>query len=368
MGYELDSQTLADIARGAAIMATGGGGDPLVGRMLVQQALDEGFVVQVIDPSELDDDDLVISTAMMGAPSVVVEKLPSGQETVASLRRLEEHLGKTAAATIPMEAGGLNSMIPLLVGARAGIPVVDGDGMGRAFPELQMETFGVYGVSGSPLVVSDAAGHTALIETGDDNAQLESFARAVTIRMGGAGYIAEYSMSGAEVKRTAIPGTMSLARDLGRAVRVARERHTDPFAALVDAVENSIYGYARELFTGKVVDVQRGVVDGFTSGTVKIDPFGEGDPLTIDFRNENIVAKQNGRTLALVPDLITILDVDSATAITTEALRFGQRVRVLAIATPAIMRTPEALKVWGPHAFGIDEPWVPVEDLASSPT
>lgn len=366
MSYDLDGQTLADIARGAAIMGTGGGGDPLVGRMLVQQALDEGLRVAVIDADEVADDDLVISTAMMGAPSVVVEKLPSGDEAVASLRRLEEHLGRTAVATIPMECGGLNSMIPLLVAARAGIPVVDGDGMGRAFPELQMETFGVYGVPGSPLVVSDAAGHTALIETGTDNVQMESFARAVTIRMGGASYIAEYSMSGADVKRTAIPGTLSLARDLGRAVREAKEAHSDAFAALIQAVRNSIYGYARPLYSGKIVDVSRAVVDGFTAGTVVIEPFDAGSPMVIDFRNENIVAKVDGRTVAIVPDLITILDLDSATAITTEALRFGQRVRVLAIATPPIMRTPEALEVWGPHAFGLDEPWVPVEELAAT--
>lgn len=365
MGYPLDSETLGDIARGAAIMGTGGGGDPLVGRMLVQQAMDEGCTVQVLEPSEVADDALVISTAMMGAPSVVVEKLPSGSESVASLRRLEEHLGRTAAATIPMECGGLNSMIPLLVAARAGIPVIDGDGMGRAFPELQMETFGVYGIPGSPLVVSDAAGHSALIDTGADNVQMEAFARAVTIRMGGASYIAEYSMSGADVKRTAIPGTLSLARDLGRAVRVAREHHEDPFAALVAAVEGSIYGYARSLLSGKIVDVQRGVVDGFTSGQVRIEPFGGGESMVIEFRNENTVARLGGRTVALVPDLITVLDLETATAITTEALRFGQRVRVLAIATPPIMRTPEALEVWGPHAFGLDEPWVPVEELSA---
>lgn len=366
MAYDLDAQTLGDIARGAAIMGTGGGGDPLVGRMLVQQALDEGLRVQVIDAGDVADDDLIISTAMMGAPSVVVEKLPNGEEAVASLRRLEEHLGRTAVATIPMECGGLNSMIPLLVAARAGIPVIDGDGMGRAFPELQMETFGVYGVPGSPLVVSDAAGHTALIETGQDNVQMESFARAVTIRMGGASYIAEYSMSGADVRRTAIPGTLSLARDLGRAVREAHEGHTDPFQALVQAVRNSLYGYARPLFTGKIVDVSRGVVDGFTAGTVVIDPFDAGPPMVIDFRNENIVAKVDGRTVAIVPDLITILDLESATAITTEALRFGQRVRVLGIATPPIMRTAEALEVWGPHAFGLDEPWMPLEELAGA--
>ena len=36
------------------------------------------------------------------------------------------------------EVGGMNSIEPLLVGARLGLPVIDADGMGRAFPELQV--------------------------------------------------------------------------------------------------------------------------------------------------------------------------------------------------------------------------------------
>jgi DUF917 family protein len=366
MSRRLTAEMLADMATGAAIMATGGGGDPLVGRLLVQQALDEGLTVEIVDPEELDDDAFVISTAMMGAPSVVVEKLANGHEAVTSLRRLEEHLGRTADATVPMECGGLNSMIPLLVAARAGIPVVDGDGMGRAFPELQMETFGVYGIAGSPLVISDEKGHSVLVDTGEDNVRMERLARVVTIEMGGASFIAEYPMSGADLKRTAIPRTLWLATDIGRAVREARAAHADPFAALVAAVRNSIYGYATSLLEGKIVDVERTIAGGFTQGRVTLAPFDGDELLTIDFRNENVVARRGGRVVAVVPDLITILDLESCTAITSEALRFGQRVRVVAISTPEIMRTPEALAVWGPQVFGVDHPWVPVEELSST--
>lgn len=365
MSRLLTSQMLADMASGAAIMGTGGGGDPLVGRLLVQQALDDGLTVEIVAPDELDDEAFIISTAMMGAPSVVVEKLASGSEAVASLRKLEEHLGRSADATVPMECGGLNSMIPLLVAARAGIPVVDADGMGRAFPELQMETFGVYGISGSPLVISDEKGHSVLVDTGDDNVRMERLARAVTIQMGGASFIAEYAMSGADLKRTAIPHTLSLATNIGRVIREARAAHADPFAALVGAVEESIYGYATTLMEGKIVDVERSIVGGFTAGRVTLAPFTEGELLTIDFRNENVVARRGEQVVAVVPDLITVLELESCTAITTEALRFGQRVRVVAISTPEIMHTPEALQVWGPQAFGVDHPWVPVEQLAT---
>ena len=37
-----------------------------------------------------------------------------------------------------VETGGMNTIEPLILGAELGIPVVDADGMGRAFPELQV--------------------------------------------------------------------------------------------------------------------------------------------------------------------------------------------------------------------------------------
>ncbi len=52
-----------------------------------------------------------------------------------------------------------------------------------------------------------------------------------------------------------------------------------------------------------------------------------------------------------------------AEPITTEGLRYGQRVAVIGIATPPIMRTPEALAVFGPASFGLDRPFLPVETL-----
>ena len=84
---------------------------------------------------------------MMGAPTVLLEKIPSGEEPIRALRVVEKELGRKADATMPTEVGGINSTIPLFVGARLGIPVVDADGQGRAFPELQMETFAIEGIA-----------------------------------------------------------------------------------------------------------------------------------------------------------------------------------------------------------------------------
>ncbi|RCG32919.1 DUF917 domain-containing protein [Sphaerisporangium album] len=366
MSRTITRHDLADLARGAALLGTGGGGDPYVGRLLVERAMLTGSgTITLLDPGELGDDDLVIPVAQMGAPTVMVEKIPGGGEAVAALRALEERLGRRADATMPIECGGINSMMPLLVAARTGLPVVDADGMGRAFPELQMETFSVYGVPGSPLAIGGENGETVIIDTGADNARMEWLARGITIRMGGVAHIAEYAMSGADVKRTAVPNTLGLGLRIGRALREAREEHRDPVQALAAAMEGTLYDKVRVLFRGKVVDVERRTVAGFARGHARLAAFQGPGELELTFQNEHLVARADGRVRCVVPDLICVLDADSGEPITTEGLRYGQRAVVVGISTPALMRTPEALAVFGPRAFGLDIDFRPVEDLVS---
>jgi DUF917 family protein len=301
---------------------------------------------------------------MMGAPTVLVEKLPSGEEALHSFKSLEKHLGRKAFATMPIEIGGINSTIPLVVGARLGIPIVDADGMGRAFPELQMETFGVYGVSGSPMYVTDEDNDSTLLMA-KDNKSMEWLSRMVAIRMGGCAYIAEYSMSGADVKRTAVPNTMTLAMRIGRCLREAKANHQNPLDALLALMPQTLYNHARVIFSGKMVDVQRETRNGFSIGRARIDGLAPwSGSMQIEIQNENLIATVDGVVKAIVPDLICIMDSESAEPITTEELRYGQRVTVVAVAVPEIMRTPEALAVFGPRCFGFDQPFTPIETMA----
>ena len=79
-----------------------------------------------------------------------------------------------------------------------------------------------------------------------------------------------------------------------------------------------------------------------------------------------MIARQSGadgadeQILAVVPDLICIVDCETATPVTTEVLRYGLRVTVLGIPAPPLLRTPEALAVVGPRAFGYDAAYAPL--------
>jgi DUF917 family protein len=85
--------------------------------------------------------------------------------------------------------------------------------------------------------------------------------------------------------------------------------------------------------------------------------------LEVEFQNENLLASVNGEVRATVPDLISVLDRDSAEPITTERLRYGQRVKVLAVSAAPIMRSAAALRLFGPAAFGYALDFRPVEEL-----
>jgi DUF917 family protein len=300
---------------------------------------------------------------MMGAPTVLVEKIPGGDEAVASLRKLESFLGRKAFATMPIECGGINSTIPLVVGALTGLPVIDADGMGRAFPELQMETFSVLGVSGSPMAVTNEYGDSAIIEARDDKF-MEWLARGVAIRMGGCAYIAEYSMSGADVKRTSVPNTISLGIRIGKCLREAKANHENPIDSLLRMLPDTLYSYGRVIWRGKVIDVKRETKMGWALGFARIEGMDEWKGvMEIQIQNENLIARVDGKVRAIVPDLICVMEAETAEPITTEYLRYGQRVVVVSVAVPPIMRTPEALAVFGPKGFRIDEPYTRIEEI-----
>lgn len=79
---------------------------------------------------------------------------------------------------------------------------------------------------------------------------------------------------------------------------------------------------------------------GFTIGRARIEavaPFTS--QMEIEIQNENLIARQDGRVRAIVPDLISIMNTETAEPITSENLRYGQRVTVVAVSVPEIMRT-----------------------------
>jgi DUF917 family protein len=359
--WMVNEDMLERLAIGAGILGTGGGGNPYVGKLHAKALLAEGKTIMVIPPDSVPDDALVTSVGFMGAPVVSVERIKRGDEPLRALRALERHLGRDFTHIVPGEIGGANSTSPMVVAAQTGLPLIDGDGMGRAFPELQHDTFMIYGVAAAPGAIADPRGHVAIFDGFSDATVLERYARSVTIGMGGSAGYAFPVMTGVELKRTVVPGTITLAIEVGDAVLDARDSHADPIDSVL-----AITG-GKRLFSGKIADVQRRLVGGFARGVLRVDGMGDnaGSEIVIDIQNENLIARTgSGEILAVVPDLICIVDQDTAEPITTELLRYGLRVVVLGIPAPVQLKTPEALEVIGPGAFGYpDVPFLPLDGV-----
>ncbi len=356
--WKLSREDIIDLATGAAILGAGGGGDPYIGMLMALQEVEKGREILVADPSEVSGTDFIIPVAGMGTPTVLIEKLPSGQELVYALEALEEYYGAKADFITPIEAGGINSTIPLVVAARRGIPVVDGDGMGRAFPELQMTTFHLYGVKATPMAMADEKGNKVVLDT-IDNYWAERIARAITIKFGGTAWIAIYAMRGSIYREAAVWRTLSLAIRIGRAIREAKRRGLSPLKALVEESNGFL------LFKGKIIDVRRFNVGGFAKGEAVLDGLDEfkGSKLVIKFQNENLIALRDEEPIAMVPDIIVVVDKETAKPITTERLRYGLRVAVIGIPCSSKWRTDKGLATVGPRYFGYDVEYKPIEKL-----
>ena len=184
--WEVTEAHLEALAIGCGILGTGGGGNPYIGKLEAREQLRQGKTIRVIGMDELPDDAFATTVGGMGAPTVSVERVHRGDEPLMAMRALERHLGRQFSHVLPGEIGGANGMQPMVVSGQTGLPVVDGDGMGRAFPELQMDTFTIYGVRPTPGTLCDPRGHTAVFYGIDEAQTLERYARVVTIQMGGA--------------------------------------------------------------------------------------------------------------------------------------------------------------------------------------
>ncbi len=111
---EVTLEDLDAIEIGAAILGTGGGGNPYIGKLRCREELRKGRKIPIIPLDELPDDALVVSLGGIGAPVVGVEKIEEGEECLRALRAVEQEVGRKVDALISAEIGGANSMEPML--------------------------------------------------------------------------------------------------------------------------------------------------------------------------------------------------------------------------------------------------------------
>lgn len=359
MSRQLTAIDIDDLAVGAWVIGTGGGGSPHLNHLTVQRLAEGGHHFELVDPGELADDARVAVVSTMGAPVVMQERLQDSADVARAVEVMADHIGAPFDAVMATEIGGSNAFQPLMAAAHLDIPVVDADAMGRAYPEAQMTSFAIAGLQPWPLSLVDPRGLEAVITKVPTWKWMERASRAVTVEAGSMAATCKAPRTGAEVKAWGVANSVTTAIELGATIRRARAEHHDPVEAVVVAAGG------RRLFDGKIVDVERRTTGGFLRGMAAIDGLDGhgGHRVELDFQNEWLVARLDGTPLATVPHLICLLDSESGEAVGTETARYGQRVSVIAMTAPELFRSEAGLAFVGPRAMGYDLD--PVDPMAA---
>lgn len=362
------------ITIGCYVLGTGGGGSPYSTMLRVRGILRSGGTVRVISPDDLKDDDLVGCGGGAGSPTVGIEKLPSDEMMDAQNHLYDLFKGGRATHIIPLEIGGSNGLQGLVLGSSGNmnIPCVDGDWMGRAYPTKWQTTPVVFGerkIVFAPVAVADGNGNTLYMGSATSDLKVEQVIRAALSQMGSAVGTADAPVTGTETKRWAVEHTISLSWRIGREVaRARKENRIDNVAeSIIDAVGGADAG--RVLFKGKIVGVERKLYMGHVYGEVIIEGTGatHSGKVKIPFKNENIAAiripegsesktgeEKNEDVLAIVPDLVAVIDAQNGEAIGTPEYRYGLLVQVLGFTASERWTSKRGIEIGGPKAFGMD--------------
>lgn len=354
MARVLSAQELTDMIYGAALLGAGGGGSITQGLKIIKEIIDNNRKVVIADPGELRSDELAVVSAGMGSP--LAAKYGWRNEHLPAFDILEKYVGKRITYIVPIEIGAGNIAVPIHTAAFRDRVLVDGDGAGRAIPELELTTFNIYGVPISPMSISDWEGNGAILFV-KDAMMAERISRHITVAFEGVAGIALYLMNGKVASEVVIPRTLTLSAKVGSILRSCREKGLDPAEALARELNAYILGM------GKVVNKTIRTVGGFDVGVVEVREK-NGQSLKVHLKNENIIAEKNGKVLAMAPDLVSWLSID-CTPLTNADIEVDMNVYVIGFRAHDRLRTERALKVFE-HLYldvGFKISYSPIEEL-----
>ncbi|WEW61398.1 hypothetical protein PRK78_006888 [Emydomyces testavorans] len=375
---ETDVKWLAD---GCYVLGCAGGGSPFGEYIRIRDHLRQGHTIRVIDQSSLAKDAIIYWGGYMGSPAVSIERL-AGDETEQAFLELMDYFGhKTFDAVMGLEIGGSNGLQPFAMGSTKnhGRPVIDADWMGRAYPTYWQTTICVYEDKQLvPCAIASGEGKCMLMTKTTDDEIVDRALRACCSEMGSRVGMAAKPTTTDRVQKYGVVNTVSLAWRIGRCI--ARANATNTVSTVAEQMIDEIGGAtaAKVLFRGKIIAVEQYLFKGHSYGEITIQQAQQADEeqlnrdnnmmpavavggvLKIPFKNENIYAQHVSEAgaekyIAMVPDLISVLDTHSGKALGVPEFRYGVMVTVLGIAcTPRWTDTPRGLELGGPAAFGYE--------------
>jgi hypothetical protein len=370
--YVLVQDDIAPLLEGLAILGTGGGGSPSWGKAILEHDLAMGRTPTIIPLEEISDDATVVSGGMMGSVKVleamgiegVIDHWEERFELLEVTRVMEGILGRGVDHVVPFEVGGLNTPVILSLGARMGIPVIDGDALGRSAPETQMTSFIGHGISLTPMPLIDYEGNVVIVQEATEPTYADELGRWVVTKGGGMGANNHYPMTGRQAKEAIVPNTITGALELGRAVLRARQEGDDPVAAAIQALHGVL------LFTGTVERLEEEEKMGFYYTLVDLQGTArdEGRIARLVIKNETMLLSIDATVKAIFPDLVCMLQAGTGRGVMSVELRPGTSLALVGVRCHQRLR--EALEsevgaiAFNPARYGRPElEYLPIETL-----
>jgi uncharacterized protein len=356
---------------GLGMFATGGGGLAERGMGYLRDLLADDVQVKWTSIDRLPSDTLTCSVYGMGSiaphPPMTQEEMRAfgvdgvqvARPWVRAVDELELYLGQRIEAVIPFELGPSNTVVAIDAAARSGRLLVDGDYIGRALPKMSQALPAILGLETWPLVICDPWGNALIMKDCPSPAVAERVGKMVSrvtkaVDTAASCSHAAFPLTIDRVRPAVVVGTLSRSLEVGRRVMAARADGVDPVAAAADATGG------RVLFRGTVADRRwEDSADGYMEGTTVIAGTGTFASSTAEiwFQNEHHILWQDGTLRASSPDIIAVVDGDTAEPWSNAQIESGFKVAVLGIdAADPYTRGP-ALAATAPRHYGYDIDW-----------
>lgn len=367
----LEKDELQSMLVGVGILGTGGGGDPEnFGKPLIEWDLKKGREYRIISPKNVKDDAFVVCGGYAGSVRAytsigdMLKKWEEKYELLETLKITESIFNKKVNHVVPFELGGVNTPVMLTLAARAGISTIDGDGLGRAAPETQMSSFLGHGISLTPMPFVDKEGNAIIVKQATKATYPDELMRLALSLSGGIGANNHYPMNGKQLRESVVPDTITLSIKIGEAVLNAVAAKKDPVEALIKISK----GF--ELFRGEVKEMKGEDIRAhyLARATIQGTDDCSGKTMEIIFKNEAMLAKIDGLTVAVFPDLICMINPENGKGIMSANIKPGTKMAVVGV--PAHKRLRECLRTkigqeaFGPARYGFPEiKYEPIEVL-----
>jgi uncharacterized protein len=317
--YNFTSKDIEPLLEGLAILGTGGGGNPSIGKEILENDINNGREIVLLDPRDIPDDTLVVSGGIMGSvqfldklkPGELISRWEKNFELIEAAKTMENYLGKKIEYVVPFEVGGLNTPVIMSLASRMGIGLIDGDALGRSAPETQMTSFLGHGISLVPMSLVDAEGNIIIATKQNSFVFADYIGRCMITKGGGLGGNIHYPMNGKQLKKSVIPNTITEALKIGKVILNARRENKDPISTFI----KEFMGI--KLFHGRVTDIQGEDRGGFyiTKVTLNGQNNFKGLKAKIVIKNEVMALWVDGVLKSVFPDLVCMLNPLSGSAI-----------------------------------------------------